>query len=43
MTIADKIKAIDLRIASLKAKGETMNLRLIHKQERKKRAFEAQL
>lgn len=40
MTTTDKIKSIDLRIASLKAKGETMNFRLIRKQERKKRALQ---
>lgn len=39
MTREDKLKYIDLHIASLKAKGETMNQRLIRKWERKKRAL----
>ena len=39
MTIEDKIKAIDTRIAVLKARGETMNMRIIRKCERIKRAL----
>lgn len=39
MTITDKIKAIDTRITILKARGETMNMRIIRKLERKKRAL----
>jgi len=42
MTIADNIKAIDLRIALLKSRGETMNMRLIRKLERRKRALQTQ-
>ena len=42
MTNADKIAKIDGRIALLKARGETMNMRLINKLERKKRALLAQ-
>lgn len=43
MTVANKIKAINIRINLLKERGETMNLRIIRKCERKKRALEAQL
>ena len=39
MTNADKIAKIESRINLLKARGETMNMRLIHKLERKKRAL----
>ena len=39
MANVDKIKAIDIRIAVLKARGETMNIRLIRKLERQKRAL----
>lgn len=42
MTKEDKITKIDGRIALLKARGETMNMRLINKLERKKRALIAQ-
>ena len=42
MTNAEKIAKIDLRIALLKARGETMNMRLINKLERKKRALLAE-
>ena len=41
MTVADKIKTIDARIALLKSRGEMMNMRIIRKCERKKRALEA--
>jgi hypothetical protein len=41
--ITFKIKANKLRIAKLKAKGETMNSNIIKKLERQNRAFEAQL
>ena len=43
MTIAEKIKANNLRIALLKSRGETMNVRIIRKLERKNRALQAQL
>ena len=43
MTVADKIKANNLRIAALKSRGETMNMRLIRKLERKNRILEAKL
>jgi hypothetical protein len=43
MTIADKIQALDIRIAVLKARGETMNQPIIKKCIRKRRALEAQL
>lgn len=43
MSIENKLKYIDLHIASLKSKGETLNQRLIRKWERKRRALEAQL
>ena len=42
MTNADKIAKIDLRIAILKSRGETMNMRIISKLERKKRSLLAQ-
>ena len=42
MTNADQIAKIDLRIALLKSRGETMNMRIIIKLERKKRALLAQ-
>ena len=42
MTNADKIAKIDARINLLKERGETMNVRLINKLERKKRALLAQ-
>ena len=42
MTNADQIAKIDLRIALLKSRGETMNMRIISKLERKKRAILAQ-
>jgi hypothetical protein len=42
MTTVDKIKAIDLRIALLKARGETMNVAIIRKLERRKRALQTQ-
>ena len=42
MTIADKIQALDIRIAVLKARGETMNQPIIKKCIRKRRALEAQ-
>ena len=41
MTIAEKIKANNLRIALLKSRGETMNVRIIRKLERKNRALQA--
>ena len=41
MTIADKIKANNMRIALLKSRGETMNVRIIRKLERKNRALQA--
>lgn len=43
MTIADKIQALDTRIAVLRARGETMNQPIIKKCIRKRRALEAQL
>lgn len=42
MTNADKIAKIDLRINMLKSRGETMNMRIINKLERKKRVLLAQ-
>lgn len=39
MTNANKIAGIDVRINLLKARGETMNMRIIKKLERKKRAL----
>ena len=39
MTNADQIAKIDLRIAILKSRGEMMNMRIINKLERKKRAL----
>lgn len=42
MTNADQIAKIDLRIAILKSRGEMMNMRIINKLERKKRALLAQ-
>lgn len=39
MTNIEKIKANNLRIAVLKSRGETMNMRLIKKIERKNRAL----
>jgi hypothetical protein len=42
MTNADKIAKIEGRINLLKSRGETMNMRLINKLERKKRALLAQ-
>ena len=41
MTNADRIKALDVRIAVLKARGESMNARIINKCIRKRRALEA--
>jgi len=41
--IKQKIKFIDIRINTLKTKGETKNAALINKQLRKRRALEAQL
>lgn len=43
MTIEQKIKNIDIRIALLKERGETMNAPIIKKQLRKRRALEAML
>ena len=43
MNIQDKVKALDVRIAMLKAKGETMNQRIINKCIRKRRALQAKL
>ena len=43
MTIADKINANNIRIAILRARGETVNNRIIRKLERKNRALKAQL
>lgn len=43
MTISDKIKIIDIRIAVLKSRGEGMNAPIIKKLMRKRRALEAQL
>ena len=40
MTVMDRIEAINLRIKSLKARGETMNARIISKLERRKRLLE---
>ena len=37
MTNTDKITKIDTRIRLLKSRGETMNMRIINKLERKKR------
>ena len=42
MTNTDKIAQIDNRINLLKARGEMMNMRIINKLERKKRALLAQ-
>jgi hypothetical protein len=42
MTNAEKITMIDSRIKLLKTRGETMNMNLIKKLERKKRALLAQ-
>ena len=42
MTIANKVTMIDSRIRLLKTRGEMMNMRLIKKLERKKRALLAQ-
>ena len=41
MTTAEKIQALDIRIAVLKARGETMNQPIIKKCIRKRRALEA--
>lgn len=41
MSTAEKIKANNIRIALLKSRGETMNMRLINKLIRKNRALEA--
>ena len=41
MTITNKINANNLRIALLKSRGETMNMRIIKKLERQNRALEA--
>lgn len=43
MTNSDKIKAIDVRIALLKTRGESMNANIIRKLLRRRRALEAQL
>ena len=42
MTNADKVVRIDTRIKLLKSRGETMNMRIIKKLERQKRALIAQ-
>lgn len=42
MTNENKIAKINLRINLLKARGETMNMRIIKKLERRKRAILAQ-
>lgn len=42
MTNADQIAKIDMRIQLLKSRGEMMNMRIIKKLERKKRALLAQ-
>ena len=42
MTNADKIERINTRIKLLKSRGETMNMRIINKLERQKRALLAQ-
>ena len=42
MTNAEKITMIDSRIQLLKSRGEMMNMRIIKKLERKKRALIAQ-
>lgn len=42
MTNAEKITMIDSRIRLLKTRGELMNMRIIKKLERKKRALLAQ-
>lgn len=42
MTNENKIAEIDVRIRLLKARGEMMNMRIINKLERKKRALLAQ-
>lgn len=42
MTNADQIAKIDMRIQLLKSRGEMMNMRIINKLERKKRALLAQ-
>lgn len=39
MTNTDKIAKIDSRIQLLKSRGEMMNIRIIKKLERKKRAL----
>ena len=39
MTNSDKIVRIDTRIKLLKSRGETMNMRIIKKLERQKRAL----
>lgn len=39
MTTVEKLTVINNRIALLKSRGETMNMALIKKQERKKRAL----
>ena len=41
MTNLDKINANNIRIALLKSRGETMNMRIIKKLERKNRALAA--
>ena len=41
MTITEKIKTNNIRIALLKSRGETMNVRIIRKLERKNRALQA--
>ena len=43
MTIQDKIQALDVRIAVLKARGETMNQPIINKCLRKRRALAAKV
>ena len=40
MTNINKINANNLRIARLKSRGETMNMRIIRKLERKNRALQ---
>ena len=42
MTNADQIAKIDMRIQLLKSRGEMMNMRIIKKLERKKRALISQ-
>lgn len=41
MTTIEKIRANNLRIALLKSRGETMNIRIIRKLERRNRLLQA--